>query len=210
MITIRFLGGTDAKTVSVSTLGEARAYIEGLGDKYGGKFEWSGPVDEELETVYEVRDEMELWARVCIPRAVCSHCNDTHRMPLRDSYVPCTWCPTPCKHCATSGGRGAYCKIARCDCDCHGPNQSSIARVVSHAKAYLAGGISPPMHEGTTPRLAKALVNLADLVQEYLDARGALRGCGYSRGCQTHAPCMRLDTARDALETALTEMPPRS
>ena len=50
---------------------------------------------------------------------VCSHCNDTHVMTLRDQAVPCTRCPTPCRACANGDGRGAFCFHTPCDCACH-------------------------------------------------------------------------------------------
>ena len=48
---------------------------------------------------------------------VCTHCNDTHRMELRDRIVACTHCPTPCETCRA--GLLAYCKSAPCSCVCH-------------------------------------------------------------------------------------------
>lgn len=52
--------------------------------------------------------------------AVCSTCNDTHRMHMedRDRDVPCTRCPLPCQSCR-QGGLGAYCGETPCRCACH-------------------------------------------------------------------------------------------
>lgn len=69
-------------------------------------------------------DEMkaQVDAEVAAARAaVCKVCNDTHRMTLGDTEVPCTSCPTPCGKCACSDGRGAYCATTPCGCDCHRP-----------------------------------------------------------------------------------------
>lgn len=49
---------------------------------------------------------------------VCSTCNDTHRMTLRDRDVMCTRCPTPCQGCR-AGGTGAFCATTPCACRCH-------------------------------------------------------------------------------------------
>lgn len=51
------------------------------------------------------------------PRIVCSTCNDTHRMPLRDRVVQCTRCPSPCPRCR--GNNTAYCRTTPCTCRCH-------------------------------------------------------------------------------------------
>lgn len=51
--------------------------------------------------------------------AVCSTCNDTHSMPLGDGTAMCTRCPTPCRRCASSDGRCAYCATTPCSCKCH-------------------------------------------------------------------------------------------
>ena len=53
---------------------------------------------------------------------VCTHCNDTHTMEAWDesgAMWPCTGCPRPCRKCANSEGRGAYCKKTPCGCRCH-------------------------------------------------------------------------------------------
>jgi hypothetical protein len=51
------------------------------------------------------------------PGPVCSRCEDTHTMTLRDRYVPCTFCPTPCPSCR--GHLTAYCRTTPCPCACH-------------------------------------------------------------------------------------------
>jgi hypothetical protein len=50
-------------------------------------------------------------------KPVCSTCNDTHRMQLRDGSVMCTACPVPCRVCRDD--RRAYCAETPCPCDCH-------------------------------------------------------------------------------------------
>lgn len=63
---------------------------------------------------------------------ICSTCNDTHKMALRDRMVPCTRCPLPCDDCRghelparrnltdRRGGNGAFCAVTPCACPCHG------------------------------------------------------------------------------------------
>ena len=51
-------------------------------------------------------------------RVICSHCNDTHFMMLRDARVLCTRCPVPCQECR-EGGTGAFCESTPCPCPCH-------------------------------------------------------------------------------------------
>lgn len=48
----------------------------------------------------------------------CKTCNDTHRMPLGDREVMCSFCPRPCEKCRTDGV-GPYCETTPCPCDCH-------------------------------------------------------------------------------------------
>jgi hypothetical protein len=50
--------------------------------------------------------------------AVCSVCNDTHRMPSTGWL--CTHCPVPCQKCRI-GGTGPFCATTPCGCDCHHP-----------------------------------------------------------------------------------------
>lgn len=58
---------------------------------------------------------------------VCANCNDTHRVPapdgqggpFGDGMWMCTSCPTPCRVCAASEGRGAFCARTPCSCGCH-------------------------------------------------------------------------------------------
>lgn len=50
---------------------------------------------------------------------ICSSCCDTHQVHFDDKSQMCTRCPTPCLKCATSNGRGAYCKKTPCSCSCH-------------------------------------------------------------------------------------------
>ena len=53
---------------------------------------------------------------------VCLTCKDTHRMPLDEREVPCTFCPRPCETCRGiyQGARlGAYCETTPCACSCH-------------------------------------------------------------------------------------------
>lgn len=52
------------------------------------------------------------------PAPVCTVCEDTHVMTLRDAEVPCTHCPTPCQECR-AGGNGPYCTATPCSCACH-------------------------------------------------------------------------------------------
>ena len=47
----------------------------------------------------------------------CSTCNDTHRMSLGESVVPCTYCPRPCGDCGAAND--AYCHRTPCSCVCH-------------------------------------------------------------------------------------------
>ena len=60
----------------------------------------------------------------------CITCEDSHRMwrASAERYVPCTQCRIPCRDCAADEGRGAYCAIADCTCECHhwlGANERS-------------------------------------------------------------------------------------
>jgi hypothetical protein len=52
------------------------------------------------------------------PAPVCSTCDDTHMMALRDRDVMCTFCPLPCQACRT-GGNGPFCSSTPCACECH-------------------------------------------------------------------------------------------
>jgi hypothetical protein len=56
---------------------------------------------------------------------VCSVCNDTHRMELRDRDVMCTHCPTPCQDCR-AGGNGPYCETTPCSCSCHRERKADV------------------------------------------------------------------------------------
>lgn len=56
---------------------------------------------------------------------VCTHCDDTHLFPV--SGFMCTYCPVPCRSCATSGGRGAFCATTPCPCACHGARPAEVA-----------------------------------------------------------------------------------
>ena len=50
--------------------------------------------------------------------AVCSRCDDTHRMDMNGTTFMCTHCPLPCQKCR-QGGTGAYCESTPCSCVCH-------------------------------------------------------------------------------------------
>jgi len=64
-----------------------------------------------------------------MPKPVCDHCNDTHRVFFFNHYLGeretrrCTYCPLPCPKCSL----GAYCKTTPCPCECHGPKQPEQA-----------------------------------------------------------------------------------
>lgn len=60
----------------------------------------------------------EVMARTARPAPVCSTCDDTHRMTLRDREVMCTFCPFPCQACR-AGGNGPFCSSTPCGCECH-------------------------------------------------------------------------------------------
>lgn len=57
---------------------------------------------------------------------ICSACNDTHTMTLRDRDVMYTHCPTPCQDCR-AGGNGPFCATTPCTCGCHATRQTAIA-----------------------------------------------------------------------------------
>jgi hypothetical protein len=55
------------------------------------------------------------------PEPICGVCMDTHQIPNRtdDGTWACTSCPSPCRSCASDGGRGAFCATTPCACECH-------------------------------------------------------------------------------------------
>jgi hypothetical protein len=53
-----------------------------------------------------------------IETPVCRICKDSHRMSYGGQLVMCTFCPTPCRDCQSTG-RYPYCTKTPCDCECH-------------------------------------------------------------------------------------------
>ena len=72
---------------------------------------------------------------------VCVYCGDTHLTPNdRDDgvYWMCTRCPLPCPKCASSAGRGPFCAVTPCACDCHKKPQAPAA--CKHETSLVAIG----------------------------------------------------------------------
>jgi hypothetical protein len=72
---------------------------------------------------------------------ICTTCDDTHTMTLRDRDVMCTACPLPCQSCR-AGGNGPFCEATPCACACHGSSAASTgpdAHADAIRRAFTAG-----------------------------------------------------------------------
>ena len=102
-------------------------------------------------SIREKREQLSAMARalaVAPTKPVCSTCSDTHKMYLSEDdgrrVVMCTGCPSPCRTCASNGGRGAYCAKTPCDCDCHADSwQYREHRMSKRAVGVVRFSITP-------------------------------------------------------------------
>lgn len=110
--------------------------------------------------------------------AVCSTCNDTHRMLLGEEGrpVPCTGCPLPCGNCVThfnGMAAGAYCAETPCGCDCHRPKAephappwpSAIEATEAYSAAYLQRDAALARVKDLESENARLEAEVADLVR---------------------------------------------
>lgn len=51
-------------------------------------------------------------------KPACSSCNDTHKMRGKAEWM-CSYCPKPCRDCASNNGNGPFCLKTPCSCSCH-------------------------------------------------------------------------------------------
>ena len=108
------MGVTSIKIDTLSSFVPAWQVTATLNDRHRTQVCVAG--DTIAEALIELHAELE---RMAPP--VCATCDDTHRMWAQraESMMSCTRCPLPCRACAINEGRGAFCAITPCSCECH-------------------------------------------------------------------------------------------